>query len=576
MERMTKVRATWLVIPFVLLFFFLALDSMVDDSPTMDEQNHIARGLAFLRTGDPRLSLEHPPLINALSALPLLMLPDVRLPTDHPSWERREGWYEFASVLLWEQNRDVGRMVFLARIPILFLTLGLALVCFQFARQLWGRAAAMVAFPLTLFEPNILAHGRYSTTDLGATMFIVLATFLLWRLWRCQGGTTRRWALATVGIGLALGAKLSAVVFVPIWAAMALIPVSPAVSSAPYWQESGRRLIQLATAGLCALLVLWAVFGFQWGDLAMQTPSLRFLDGVSAPMPTYWAGLEQIAQVTGTGRGNTFLLGKISDQGFLAYFPVTFLAKTPLPILLLLLVSVLMAGKRRMYRNLFFLLLPALLYFGLSVTSALNIGYRHLLPMLPFLLLLISSFAVELGDRKRESEGGCMSLSTRWRRVATSGKIWTTAAIISLIVSDLLIHPHYLSYFNVAAGGPEQGRQIVVDSNIDWGQDLLRLKSWMEDNQVDEVNLGWFGSADPGYYGIKHRPLPGLGRDPFFPLWWDVPFDRVNPEPGVYAISVTNLWELPLSEGERSVYGWFRERQPDEQIGYSILIFEVP
>ena len=84
-------RRVWPVVAAVLLFFFLALDSAVGDSPTMDEQNHIARGLAFLRTGDPRLSLEHPPLINGLSALPLLTMPELRLPTDHPSWERREG-----------------------------------------------------------------------------------------------------------------------------------------------------------------------------------------------------------------------------------------------------------------------------------------------------------------------------------------------------------------------------------------------------------------------------------------------------------------------------------------------------
>ena len=97
----------WLAVVAVLLYFALAVGSLVGDSPTMDEQNHIARGLAFLRTGDPRLSLEHPPLINSLSALPLLTMPDLRLPTDHPSWERREGWYEFADLFMWQYNHDV-------------------------------------------------------------------------------------------------------------------------------------------------------------------------------------------------------------------------------------------------------------------------------------------------------------------------------------------------------------------------------------------------------------------------------------------------------------------------------------
>jgi hypothetical protein len=102
---------TWGATAALLLFFFLAVDSMAGDSPTMDEQNHIARGLAFLRTGDPRLSLEHPPLVNGLSGVMLLTMPELRLPTDHPSWERREGWYEFADLFLWQYNRQVSHSV---------------------------------------------------------------------------------------------------------------------------------------------------------------------------------------------------------------------------------------------------------------------------------------------------------------------------------------------------------------------------------------------------------------------------------------------------------------------------------
>ena len=178
--------------PLTLLFFFLALDSLRDDSPTMDEQNHVARGLAFLRTGDPRLSLEHPPLVNSLSALPLLTMPEIRLPVEDASWNQREGWYRFAELLFWEANNDVTRMIFLARLPIVFLTLGLALVGFRFANELWGRPAGLFAFPLLLLDPNILAHGRYSTTDLGGAAFLLLATWLLWRAWQCEGAVWAR------------------------------------------------------------------------------------------------------------------------------------------------------------------------------------------------------------------------------------------------------------------------------------------------------------------------------------------------------------------------------------------------
>jgi hypothetical protein len=110
---------------------------------------------------------------------------------------------------------------------------------------------------------------------------------------------------------------------------------------------------------------------------------------------------------------------------------------------------------------------------------------------------------------------------------------------------------------------------------VDWGQDLLRLREWMDDHQVDSVHLAWFGTADPAYYGLAYEPLPGIGRDEFFRRWWDVPFDRNNPQPGVYAISVTNLWELPLREEEKSVFAWFRAREPDGRVGYSILIYDL-
>jgi hypothetical protein len=145
------------------------------------------------------------------------------------------------------------------------------------------------------------------------------------------------------------------------------------------------------------------------------------------------------------------------------------------------------------------------------------------------------------------------------------------AAVLSVLIIDISLHPHYLSYFNVLGGGPDNGHQVLVDSNIDWGQDLLRLKEWMEENEIDSIRLSWFGSADPAYYDIDYEPLPGLTHH--FDLWWDVPFDPAAPEPGVYAISVSNLWELPLEE--KNVFPWFRDRDPDDRVGYSIHIYIV-
>ncbi|HOU42413.1 MAG TPA: phospholipid carrier-dependent glycosyltransferase [Promineifilum sp.] len=560
------VARVWLAAAALLLFFFLAVNSLVGDSPTMDEQNHIARGLAFLRTGDPRLSLEHPPLINALSALPLLTMPELRLPTDHASWERREGWYEFADLFLWQYNHDVGRIVFLARLPVVFLLMGLALTGYRYARALWGAAAGLPALCLLLFEPNLLAHGRYATTDMGGTLFTFLATALLWRLWQePERWNWRRWAWAALAVGLAVGSKMTALGFVPIWVVLALLPLYPVGGRGRVW-PAGRRLAQLAAAGLVALVVLWAIYGFQWGNFLFISPALQPLNTAAGPMPTFWAGVEQIARLGGAGRAQSFLLGRFSDSGFVAYFPVAFAVKTPLVLLAAIpLAAVWLLGDARTRRRALFLFAPALLYFALTMVSALNIGYRHALPALPHLLVLVAGLAAPEATGRRLF--GSAALGAR-RLVAA-----TVAVVIGVA---LWIHPHYLSYFNLAAGGPANGYRVLIDSNVDWGQDLLRLQQWMAETGTASVRLGWFGTADPGYYGLAYEPLPGIGRDTFFRLWWALPFNPQQPEPGVYAISATSLWETPLRPEEKRVYAWFRAHEPSARVGYSILIYDVP
>jgi hypothetical protein len=568
----SRSQQTWIATGLLLLFFFLAIDSLVGDSPTMDEQNHIARGLALLRTGDPRLSLEHPPLVNLLSALPLLTMPELRLPTDHSSWDLPRGWYEFADQFMWQYNNEATRIIFLARIPVVFLLIGLALVGYHFAQTLWGGFAGIFALGFLLFEPNLLAHGRYATTDLGGTLFTFLATFALWKLWQSPAAWNwRRWFFVAVAMGLAFGSKLSSIGFVAIWGILALLPLYPYFPQRHihgYIKAVGKRLLQLFTAGGASLILVWGIFAFQVGGNRFESLTLRNIFTWPLPMPTFWAGLEQIFILTQSGRMPSFLLGQFSDDGFLAYFPVAFLTKTPLVLIFLLIVAafvLLRRGKTR--RRALFLLLPAILFFILTMQSALNIGYRHILPALPYLMVLISGLAAPE-----------ISPFLSGFHIPMKEKVPILALTFGLIITigiALWIHPHYLSYFNQIAGGPANGYRVLIDSNVDWGQDLLRLKSWMESNEVSEVNLGWFGSADPGFYGIANRPLPGIGRDSFFQLWWNVPFNRAKPEPGVYAISATSLWEVPLRVEEKTVYEWFRARQPDDRVGYSILIYDV-
>ncbi|MBE2224511.1 MAG: hypothetical protein IAF02_23425, partial [Anaerolineae bacterium] len=326
----------------------------------------------------------------------------------------------------------------------------------------------------------------------------------------------------------------------------------------------GRRLLQFLTAGLFSILIVWAIFGFEWGPFWFSEDSLIWLNQFSGPMPTFWAGIAKIADLGSGGRG-AFLNGTYSADGFVAYFPIAFAVKTPLVILLLLgLAVVVLLGRKESRKTAVFLLIPPVSYFIFSLTSGLNIGYRHLLPMLPFMLVLISGLAE--GKRQKAE-------MTHHASRITPYALWIGIAL--LITTTLWIHPHYLSYFNLLAGGPNGGRDLLVDSNVDWGQDLLRLREWQIEHGVDKLKLGYFGTADPAYYGLQYEPLPGFPREEFYAtLWANPPFNPAAPEPGVYAISVSSLWESHAES--KNVYPWFRNREPDDQIGYSILIYEVP
>jgi len=558
-----KQRRLGLVVLAVWLFFFLALNSLVHDSPTMDEQNHLARGAAFVKTGDPRLSLEHPPLINSLSGLPLLLLPELLYPFDHPSWTEMQPpdiyWYVFADQFVWRVNHDVTRMIFLGRLPMVFLTLGLALVGFHFARLLWGRPSAYLAFVMLLFEPNVVGNGRLITTDLGGTLFMTLALLLVWRMWTAPGWHWQRWLAAGVGLGLAFGSKLSMLAFVPILGVLAFLPIFNA--EAQRRRGVFRRVAQLGTAGLLSILVVWAIFGFEWGAFRFPSAVLAGLNRFSGPMPTFWAGLDQIVNVSRGGRA-AFLLGETSLEGFWLFFPVAFLVKTPL-VLLVGLVGVIWWGWKRPSTRpkLVFLLLPALLYFAVSVVSDINIGYRHLLPIVPLIIVAVSGLPTAV-DGRDWWHGGDTSHSRIIALILAGG----------ILLPTLAIHPHYLSYFNLTAGGPANGASILADSSNDWGQDLLRLQQWMAENEVASIKLGWFGTAEPAYYGMVYEPLPGFPQPEFWSLWANPPFDPQAPEPGLYAISASSLWES--HQVEKHVYAWFRQRQPDVRIG-SIYLFVI-
>jgi 4-amino-4-deoxy-L-arabinose transferase-like glycosyltransferase len=527
-----------LVVGLLLLSFGLALTSAVQKSPTMDEQNHIARGAAYLGTGDPRLSVEHPPVVNVLSALPAHLLLDLHLPLDE-WWEAGE-WYHFADNFLWRVNQNPNRIVFLARLPIISMGLLLTALVFRWGSYRFGPWGGLLAAVFCALDPNILAHERLSTTDLGGTFFAFLAAYVFWR--RLRRPSLAAVLLAGLSLGLAFAAKLSALVFGPILALAFLLDGALVPS------ERIRRLLLragiLAGVAVLALLLVWSSYGFQTGPL----PGV----GNAVPASPYIQGVQAVLDFASGGRP-AYLLGEVSSEGWWYYFPVAFAVKTPLATLIGLALATGLAACRPVRDDLF-ILIPPLIFFLISTAVRLNLGYRHLLPMLPFLAVHIGRLARRPGIKaSRVSKSLAIGLA-----------VWLTISTIS-------IYPHFLAYFNAIGGGPDGGWRILADSNIDWGQDLKGLGTWMEQEGIEHVKLSWFGSARPAAYGIAHDLLPGVPYG--FVSWQDPPFNPEHPEPGIYAISVSNLVGVALPDHE--LYAWFRARQPSTKIGYSLFIYPV-
>jgi len=539
----------FLAVGLLMLAFALALTSAAQKSPTMDEQNHIARGAAYLGAGDPRLSVEHPPLVNVLSALPAHLLLDLQLPLDE-WWEVGE-WYHFADNFLWRANADPDRIVFLARLPIMGLGLVLAALVFRWANARFGAWGGLLAAAFCALDPNVLAHTRLSTTDVGGACFIFLAAYALWRAIRRPS-----WLRAVgsgLAFGLALSAKLSNLLFGPIFALVVLADAAPVYTGVASGRDRTRRIVRhtsvLTFTVLLGLLVVWATYGFRVGQLAENGPCV--------PAPPYLEGVRAILDFSADGRP-TYLLGQYSQQGWWYYFLVAFAVKTPLATLAALLLATggaLRRSRRDSAQDDVFLLIPPIAYFLVAMASNLNIGYRHLLPVLPFLAVHIARLAAPL-----------RSLVPRSPR-----SFAPFVLVLWLAYSTARIYPHFLAFFNPVGGGPENGWRILADSNIDWGQDLKGLKTWMAQEGVERVRLSWFGSARPEAYGIDYDLLPGVPYG--FVQWNDPPFNREQPEPGVYAISVTNLVGVVLPDHD--LYAWFRARPPDARIGYSLFIYRV-
>jgi hypothetical protein len=511
----------------ILLFFALALRPALDQSPTNDEPVHLTRGLLLNQRADLSLQGGHTPLSHWLIGLLMRTeggLPDVRELASWPANDRPT----IAGDLLWRSDVDVGRLLFLGRLPIIWSALivgaGMALWCLAIVRPADqpGRAAAL-ATVMVLFatSSNLLASAALATTDMVATVTYFLTICAWWFYWQRPGWV--RWLLTGVLLGLGLAAKLTGILLVPLVLILAYA-----------YYRRGASLLRPALIGLALLpvagLTLWIVYAFQVRPV---------------PLANYWETWATVLNHVESGH-TSFFLGQVSGSGWWSYFPVSLLIKTPLAVILLAAAALLGLLWARAWRLLAFLLFPVGAILAAAMTSRLNIGYRHVLPALPFVIVLIGA-AVPLFWKRPAG-----------RRAVGIGLAWAAAAA-------LFVHPHHLAYFNELVGGPARGYRYLGDSNLDWGQDLKLLASYGRE-VGDDLRYSYNGVADVRAYGLWQPSLTtpeGEGAPGFAPA---------NPAPGRYAISASH-WQGILPD--RDLFDWFQRREPDGMLGYSILLYDV-
>jgi hypothetical protein len=565
---------TWAI--FLLFCFLLSLQvvlSVRQESATFDEPANLASAYVELKFGDHWLFPENLPFVKLLAGLPLLFV-DVGVPRAVPP--QINAW-SFGRKFLYEAN-DGDALLSLGRVALLPLSLFLGCVIFMWSKELFGRTAGLFAFFLYAFEPNILAHSGLVTTDLAVTCFIFMLVYGLHRV--AHQVSLSRVLLPTIAFGLGTVTKFS---ILPVILIMLLLGLTVSFSSQPLdirikglpqrkvlrWDG---KLITLLLVflfmGLVAYGLIWAAYGFTYEAFAVRGIASPKLWGKALPQQLFlqkallWARdtkvlpeayLYGLSDLLGRSGGRVgFLMGEIRTGGWWYYFIVTFLIKTPVPLLLLVGLALLLLRERWRAEPVraAFLLLPVLAYFGSISAAGWNVGHRHLLPIYPFLFVLVSALIPWALQQRPVIKAGVAALSAWY------------------LVSSVAIFPHYLAYFNELAGGPGNGYKYLVDSNLDWGQDLKGLKRYMDAHRIPRIWLSYFGTASPEYYGISYNYLPSFVE--FDPKYQQVPTPFV-------AISATNLQGVyfPSIGLDADFFKNFRGRQPVSKIGYSIFIYRL-
>jgi 4-amino-4-deoxy-L-arabinose transferase-like glycosyltransferase len=622
------------------LHYALAARSLVLENPTIDEIAHLPAGVTYWERGTFRLYHHNPPLVKLAAALPVVLAkPQTAEIYSQQSWlgespSQATVGHNFAlfNATRYFELFDMARLV----IP-LFSILGGAFV-YLWSSRLYGVWGGLLSLSLWVFCPNILAHGRLVTSDVAAASFAIASTYFFWRY---LGSPGWKWAvLSGVFLGLAQLTKFSLLLLYGYW------PLLWILRTVLDGRENLTRQGFLRDVGFGCSIVFISLFvinlgyGFEksfqpLGSFEFCSASLTkpvppgkvrprsrnelldrawkhrenrfrgtFLERLPVPLPYHYvAGFdEQKIESEGlplrwfdpsapedaiTGY-SVYLDGQMRKTGWWYYYLATLAYKVPEGTWILILASLALVVQRRgrsaWFDELAILVLPLGILFAMSFLTDINLGLRYILPIFPFLYVGAGRVAAWIADRAGQG-----------KRIALAA---TGIAVALTVSASIAIHPHYLAYFNVLSGGPTHGSEHLIDSNLDWGQDLVGLRRWVDANRPGaKVGLVYFGQFNPHIFDLREEPfewfLPPPRHGTLQPMYNSPALigPRKLLTPGLYAISATMLRGLPWRiydpggppqatwsaawNAETGAYDYFQSLKPITSVGYSILIYEL-
>jgi 4-amino-4-deoxy-L-arabinose transferase-like glycosyltransferase len=513
------------------------VSTAVEQTPTTDEPVYVGAAMVYLRQHSLRDNPEHPPL-GKLIIESGLVFAHARL---DPAFAGSEG--AVGQHLLYESGNDAWRLMLLARLPMIVLTLLFGLVVFAFARDLTGPVGALVALTLYAFSPDIIAHGSLATLDVPTAGLLLTS---VWLLWRARRRPSRYLPLAGMALGAAVATKMSALPAVPV-----LLPlVAWSVWCAGRTHDPGARaaaglvargVVAALGVALVAVGVVWAAYlavdpRLRWAT-PQNVPTVHGLRGLVAdwlPFPEpYRDGMRiQFGFEDSTFGG--FLFGRRYLGPLWYYLPAALLVKTPLGMLALWSAgAAAMVRVPRLRPAAPYVLIPTavLLAAVLNVSRDFGVRYAVVVPM--FLAV---------------AAAGVVAFRWRWAPVVTA------ALLLFVAVSSLRTYPYYLPYSNEAFGGPSKTYLRLHDSNVDWGQDLGRLADRLRRRYPGErIWLVYKGGGVPSSYGID-------AADPLA-----VPANEVH---GLLVVS-----DSSIDRADGRLATLINGSRPIDEVGHSITIY---